>query len=363
MYSFTRVASLSALLLLGACSDYEFIPSDKTPGGGDGSDTPSDINEWGDSGIAEGMASVTGRVCDLTGDGYVVGATAHIAIDEDGDGAEDWRIEDVTDVGGYFTLEGVPLGNHTIVVEKGSFSTEIAVLLDEEIAYELSEEECLDSGDVNIAVITGAYDNIEHILDDMGLTYTLFRGMYNTEYQNLIGNPSRMAEFDIIFFNCGISDIWGSSGITNAIATNIRGYVEAGGSIYTADWSYFFFEKSFPSAITFVGNDSQEGSAYVGNQGDINGDVLDANMQAILGTNTAQLRYDLASWAVAESAASSSSVLIEGMARTMSGNVTKSPLAAKIHEGSGTALYTSFHNERQLTTDMAALLAEIILSL
>ncbi len=362
-----RSALLASLALLAACSDYDLsrlngksLPAEDTaglPDGDTGASHPPD----------EETGSVKGRVCDLTGEGYVVGAEAWIAIDDDGDGAEDRRISDTTDADGYFLLEGVPLGDHVIHVEKGSFSTEIPVSLTDPGLLELTDEECLSPDDVTVAVITGYYDSIETILRDLGVDYDAIDGKTSRDYIDFLTDLDRMKEYDIIFFNCGISDGWITSGSKGEIGSNIKDYVEGGGSIYTSDWAHYFFEVAFPDAIDYYGDDDRVDDARIGQSGRLTADVLDANMKAILGSDTADLNYDLDAWVIPVSAKSTVDVLIQGDAPINwwygGGTVTDAPLAVRFDKGSGTALYTTFHNESQNTIDMDALLEEIILSL
>ena len=275
---------------------------------------------------------------------------AFIDYDLDGDGQVDGSSADVTDADGWFTITDVPLGDHVITVQKGSFSTTIPIVLDtpdEEL--HLATEECLDPGSVVIAVVSGDYDHVEGLLTGLGLDYT---------------DPSLMSQYDIIFFNCGMDDGWSRGASYDAIATNIRQYVNQGGSIYTSDWAYNIFEATFQSAVDFYGNDDQIGSAYWGADGYLTATVVDPTFQDLLGSNQAQLNYDLASWAIAETVSSDAEVLLRGDAPLyLWGSVANSPLAVRFNSGSGTALYTSFHNEQQATVDMEAILEEIILSL
>ena len=361
-----RILRPSLLALAGAsclalgCSDYNINPTEKDEPDGEEAeddtpedDVPEDTNP-GETGILQG------RICDPSGDGWVVGAEVWISLDYNGDGVEDDRITGTTDADGYFTLSGVPMGAHTVYVEKGSFTASFEVVLDEPGTTTLAEEECLDASEVEIAVISGQYDSIQHILDEMGFEYDLYNGLSN-QYMDLLTDPALMAEYDIIFFNCGMSDSWQTK--KGEIASNVNDYVLNGGSIYSSDWAYYIFEASFPDAVDYYGDDNYAGSAYMGNMGEIQAEVLDANIQAIVGGTTARLNYDLGSWVVPTSAKSTVDVLVRGDAPLIWGSdQANAPLAVRFEKG-GTALYTTFHNEAQITVDMLAILQEVILSL
>lgn len=358
-----RAFALAALGLM-ACTDYEVSglneangrpgPEDSAdegdPGGGDPGGDDDEVGEFN--------SAVSGRVCDPSGE-WVAGARVYAPLDVDGDGAVERTVETTTDGDGRFLLEGLPAGTWTIHVEKGSFSTSFEVTVNGG-TFEMPDPECLDPGSIEIAVVTGAYDSIENILDHMGFEYDLIDGEWGMDYVSLLQDPARMATYDIIFLNCGVNDIWVLDKAN--IAANISAYVKAGGSIYTSDWAYFFTESAFPSAIDFVGDDKTSGAAYVGSAGKISATVLDETMQEVLGKATAQLNYDLDAWAVASGTGEGATVLLEGSAKTWSGSINNSPLAVQIKPG-GRMVYTSFHNERQLTEDMELLLREIILSL
>ncbi len=364
---------LVALGLLGAfaagcAQDYDIKKNtdgnpaneqDDENGEGTGENTGEGTTETG---------SVKGRVCDLTGDTWVVGAVAWVGIDTDADGEMDGRIEAVTDADGYFLLEGVPLGEQTIHIEKGSFSTTIEVTLTEPGVLELAEEECLSPEDVKIAVITGQYDSIQAFLNDMGVEYDTINGKTGTAYLDFLTDPAAMAEYDIIFFNCGISDGWISSH-KSEVGSNIKDYVVGGGSIYASDWAFYFYEAAFSDSVDFYGNDSDVNSARKGVSGDLKVDVIDESMKAILGGSTAELKYNLDVWAVPTSTKSDVNILVQGDPTVFADDwyittekLNNVPLAVRLDK-EGSAIYTSFHNEAQSTDDMELLLNEIILSL
>jgi len=358
------VAPTLVVLVLGTganCTDYSVRKTLPSNPYGEG-DTGRGSEDTADTGTDEADdAAVRGRVCDPSGDGWTVGATAWVELDLNGDGTPDQRVEDETDSEGYFLLSGLPLGPHRVRVEKGSFSTTIEVVLNEPGLTELTEEECLEAEDPRVAVVTGEYDHIGSILSQMGVDFDPYVGTYGTAYVEFLKDPEAMSEYDIIFFNCGINETWLPS--RDEIGVNIRAFVEGGGSVYASDWAYGFFEAAFPTAVDFYGDDEVWGEAAVGDVGRIEADVLDANMMAILGSNKADLTYDLGAWAVPVSVLSTVQVMVAGDARLYIGGVQQNaPLAVKLERG-GTAIYTSFHNEQQITLDMAALLEEIVLNL
>ena len=88
---------------------------------------------------------------------------------------------------------------------------------------------------------------------------------------------------------------------------------------------------------------------------------------AALGSDQASIYYDLGSWA-APDRVDHGTPLLRGTYTyyhpvTWNPVSEEGPLAARMGDGSGTVLYTSFHNEQQTTLDMDVLLQEIIFSL
>ena len=130
--------------------------------------------------------------------------------------------------------------------------------------------------------------------------------------------------------------------------------------------------------MDFYGDDSRldnpenlytlEDTPFVGLTGSVTADVLDSNIQGLLGSSEATIVYDLDAWVVPHHAGTGTSVLVEGdvfiyhMASMTTELLENVPLALRFENG-GSVIYTSFHNEQQLTADMEIALKEIILSL
>jgi len=365
MSRFTLI--MLSMLALG-CSEYDL----KSGAGEDDVTADEDLDSDGDSdeggpdvpGDFDG--SIRGRVCD-PGGGWVVGAYVYTTYDSTGDGEHDARAEDETDENGAFELTGLPTDTEYIVyVIKGSFEATFDVVVAGGVT-EIPEEECmLEPPD--IAVLSGDYDHIEDIIGGMGLEYTLYNGQLGaTEYLDFLLDPAAMAEFDIIFFNCGVSADW-MYGYREEVRMNIREFVNNGGSIYTSDWAYYFVEAAFPAKIEFYSEDTVYGSAQMGASGSVTATVLDPSMEVIIGSATADINFDLDMWVVMEGVDAGVDILLQADVPTWDtwggGMVYNSPIAVRFNIGAGRVLYTAFHNEHAATTlDMTDILEEIILSL
>ncbi len=357
-----------AMVMAFGCSEYDLKPGGSAEPEATDEDLDSDADaDAGDPGTpGEFDGGIRGRVCD-PGGGWVVGAYVYTTYDANGDGTHDARAEDETDANGAFELLGIPVDrDYTVYVIKGSFESTFTVTVAGGIT-EIPEAECmLEPPD--IAVISGEYDHIEDIIESMGLEYTVYNGQFgSSEYLDFLTDPLAMAEFDIIFLNCGISADWMYSH-REEVRINIRDFVNNGGSIYASDWAYYFVEVAFPVKIEFYGEDSLYGSAQVGAAGTVGATVLDPSMEIIIGSAVADINFDLDMWVVVEGVGAGTEVLLQGdvpiwgtWGSTMLPNA---PIATRFDIGEGRVIYTTFHNEHAATTlDMTDLLEEVILSL
>ena len=314
-----------------------------------------------------GAGSISGRICDPSGEGWIVGALVRVSVDYNNDGIEDILIQDYTDSEGRYTLEGVTVGQHHISVYKGSYSTAFEVDFPGG-HYEMQEETCLDPGSVKVAVVLGAFDNVGELLNDLDIPFDSYG---ENNYLNFLMSPDLLAEYDIIFFNCGMPTDWIAS--RGTVSSNLQDYVADGGSMYASDWAHGIVEAAFPYAIDFHGDDEVLGPEewgfdshpYVGASQNVLAEVLDPTMSGAIGNTHASLHYDLDSWVLPQAAGPGSSIMLQGSVYSFTDTVRlvdNAPLALRFSAG-GNVIYTSFHNEHQMTDDMEKALKEIILSL
>ena len=345
--------ALFTLLSVTACNDGELAKAPVQP-----EPTPE-----------PGMGHIEGRVCGPQGDVWLASANVFVIRPDDS------KNETTTDLDGYFTLTDVHAGTQTLYIEKGSFSTSVEVEVEDGQTTELPEPACVDAGSAHVAVVTGDWDNIEAILAGAGITdVTLYDGLNGTSPsdRDLLGNLDLMAEYDIIFLNCGQYE---SFFFTDpAYINNLRAYVDAGGSLYASDWAYDFVEVAFPESIDFDGDDNVRNAAATGDSGPLTGTVEDPALATALGDSSVSLNYDLPQWVVPASSAANARVLVRGTAPAtdysnpfspQSYTVSNAPLAIQFSFGSsgGSVIYTSFHNESQSTQDMDLILAYMVFEL
>lgn len=171
----------------------------------------------------------------------------------------------------------------------------------------------------NIAVVTGAFDEIENVLAKLGFgevdgeglleigseDFDIYKcgGGRDTDYEvedpdeatykpcsELFSSVDTMNDYDIIFINCGASESPESSSLIKALVesggtyyahsqshqltkalssdtiSNIQDYVDGGGRLYVTDWAYDYIEQSHPSFMKFEGD--PDSSSTAGDQDD-----------------------------------------------------------------------------------------------
>lgn len=340
---------LGALILLTGCSDYDLFDLDKeAPPGRE--PTPPVVDDDED---VTGGGDVTGVICATDADGPVVGAQVWVET-------TDQLYTTETDPEGVFLLEGLPVGEHTVTAEKGSFSTSFEIEIEDGELLELSVDECLD-GDIDIAVIQGEFDSIEHVLAEMAIEVDLYPSIDSADSVALLRDPNALAEYEILLINCDLALGW--TGHQSEITQNLADYVANGGSLYVSDWSFYVLETTFPEAVDFLGDDLDFWQPLAGPAGSITAEVVDEDLQAALGKSDASVVFDQSGWAVAQ-AVGSGHVLVQAELSVVDlwgvESTVVCPLVVRLDHGEGTVYYTAFHNEAQLTGDMLVILEQIL---
>jgi hypothetical protein len=194
----------------------------------------------------------------------------------------------------------------------------------------------------------GQWDAMEDILDQLKLPYTL----YPQDDTSIVDNYSTLSKYDILIINCGAGESLDSNTINN-----LKNWVLAGNSFMASDYAYDYFEKAFPNAVDFYGddnisNDAQSGGSARGIQGctaPLMCDIIDQNMVALMGVN--QVGISSICWATADSAAPDAVVHIEG---DVYNKQQKNPVIAsyKPTQTSGRIVFASFHLKDQNAANM-----------
>jgi len=250
------------------------------------SETPAEITI--DSTIKTGK--LTGKVMSQNGTKPIGGASV-FTFDEK------YKIYYTTsDANGNFTLEA-PAGNQTIHIQTGdgsNFRTQIAATVKNNENVNLNANQTKLNQVAKIAYVKGTYDKIEDIIQTLG---------YNaTEITNAdLANINTIAQYDIIFLNCGSRNYSVNQSLYPAIDANLAVFVANGGSIYASDWdvSYLVGGTDNTSNCSLAGGfvpDTKLCSKNTGTSGIVAATVNNAGLSTALGFNTVNIDFDLSSW-------------------------------------------------------------------
>lgn len=194
----------------------------------------------------------------------------------------------------------------------------------------------LDVSWFKAAVIHGSFDNVEKILERMGIPYDL--------YDSSALEDAQPYQHRMLFITCGSG--YGGSG--DKVSTALRGYVGSGGALYVSDLAMPYLKDAFPGAVNY------ESSAR-GDSGLRRSNVIDPGLQlALRGSPTLEINYDLGGW---QRISANQPLTTLPLLRDTD---TQEPAAVAFNYGIGLVQYTTFHNEAQNTEAVEAALQYII---
>ncbi len=248
-----------------------------------------------------------------------------------------------SDTGGNYTLAGVPTGTQTIVATKGLFvaTTNANVLQNQTVMAPPAQLQSVG----RLGYVVGSYDRIQDIIRDT-LGYPM---------EEIVADSLRfssvLARYVAIFLNCGMD----LSFLDSASAATLRTYVSGGGRLYVSDWAQEVVRGVFPTDVM--------GFRRIGDVQTIYGRVVNASLRAFIEKDSVEIRYDLGAWEILDSLSNRPIVLLRGDYSSTSGFQTNKALAIMIDEGSGRVVYTTFHNEANITTDAVKVLTYFVFTL
>ncbi|MBC8757670.1 carboxypeptidase regulatory-like domain-containing protein [Kordia sp. YSTF-M3] len=298
--------------------------------------------------------------------------------------------ETISGIDGSFTLTNLQAGTYELALQKGLFSSArtVEVAEDDDITLPNIPIEVFP----RIGVVTGSYDNIESVLYDIGLVNPFTQeplfdiiqgtgllrpsgnaghhghnhgndpGIFLPEnstnlqpnvaytFADLVASPTLLAQYDILFLNCGLNE-----GYTE-FNGNIFDYVNNGGILYATDWAFKYVEGITGNGQQYIDFLDEEKS---GQSVSTNATIFDPNLIAWLQVNfnitidnndTVLLDEFLPAWQVVDSANDATVISwFNGPVtyRDVAGTeITENKdLAFTFIVGNGGVFYSSFHTE------------------
>lgn len=343
--------------------------------------------------VAVNPGELSGRVCDDSGKTWLQDATVYTHV-KDGDRIIDTRVA-YTDRDGYWLIEDLPAErNYDVFIQYGSDrmwdQENYGVWLSDGQKLELDEPDCFDPLQIDVAIVSGSYDDFALVLQNMGFgNYVEVDGLDDDELTGFLTDLDVLLSYDIIFFDgghaeagifyeepedddagLGHGDGEGDTAETplhDEVQANLQAYVSAGGAIYASDWSYDIVEQTWPDRLDFVGDDSKPDAAQLGEYGLINAAVSDSSLASWLDTDYIQVEFDLPVWAPIESTTDSVSIHLAGNVSYRVGTSTYSlptaPLLVSFTSGEGKVVYSTFRVAKNASTEMLLVLQYMMYNL
>lgn len=320
--------------------------------------------------------SINGRVCDPSGRNWLADAVAYVNLTDDNGVIYD-TMESYSDEDGRWDLVDLP-GDRTyhLYVQSGD-----TMLYDEEIylasgdTYSLDEPDCFDPQNLNIAIVTGLYDDFDRVLQQLGFTnYTLVDGESTEAANAFFGDLDGMDAYDLIFLNGGFTEDGVLYNLTDATdpvpeenLVNLRSYVQAGGSVYASDWAYDAIERGWPDRLDWVGADETPNDAQTGNYDVVSAAVSDTSMAEYLGSSYVSIEYDLPVWPPIENTSTSVSVHLTGNVSYSDGlddyTLTSVPMLVSFNDVQGKVVFSTFRVIPNTGDDVLAILQYMLYDL
>jgi len=248
--------------------------------------------------------AIQGRVCDPTGRSWLPDALAYTNIVDD-----DGVIVDVkraySDRDGYWTLPDLEGDReYTVYVQwQNETVDEFTVNVPYGETVQLEEPDCFDPLELDVALVTGDYDDVNLVLEGMGFAnFTTVEGSSPDDLRAFLTDIEEMRQYDLIFFNGGHAEAGliypdaDGNDSSEAILANIRQYVTEGGAVYASDWAYDVIERGWPNAIDFQGDDAVPNAAQLGDYDVVDAAVRDQALATFLGADQIEVDYDLPVW-------------------------------------------------------------------
>ncbi len=320
--------------------------------------------------------NVNGRVCDPSGRNWLADATAYVNISDDAGQIYD-TITAYSDEDGRWNLAELPGDrDYHLYVQFGD-----EMLYEEEFylasgeTYSIPEPDCFDPENLNIAIVTGLYDDFDLVLQQLGFSnYTLVDGLSLEATQQFFADADGMASYDLIFLNGGFTEdgvVYNLTDATDPVPAqnveNLRAYVQAGGSVYASDWAYDAIEIAWPDHLDWVGADEIPNEAQTGNYDVFDAAVSDTSLAEYLGKNYVEIAYDLPVWPPIENTATSVSVHLTGNISYSDGlddyTLTSVPMLVSFNDVQGKVVFSTFRVIPNTGDDVLAILQYMLYDL
>ncbi len=357
-----------------------------------------------EAGICQ-TGDLIGVACAPNGQG--IGGAEVVALTTDCFG-EPREVRVIADARGRFRLANLAPGPTEVNVRLGSFFARYQAEVTANLARPVNgdnEKLCLAADATRLAVLTGDFDRIQSVLGGLGFEYDLYCGdrTNHRPARQLLADRALLGQYDILFVNCtsGI-DLGNTDADVQAAITNLRWFVEQGGSLYVSDLSADFVRRGWPGVVEFIASQSPpsdgedccvcadcppacvvdppvparvcegccpddnslpaecrgfSGTGGQGAGGEVQGTITSDFLARYLSAAQLSVNFNLGAWVQIASVRDDVEVLVA--------DPSGRPLMVLFEPtpGGGRVAYTSFHNHAQATASMRIILEALVFRL
>ena len=298
-----------------------------------------------------GEGAISGKVCNPETFQWLEGATVYTHVVDDTGELRDTR-KATSDADGNWLLEDLANGTYTVYIQYGSTTID---MFDVDVSNgsetEVPNEECAASADVEVAVITGDFDDFDTVLQSVGIGGAhAVDGQTGDEMLQFLDNPDEMARYGAIFFAGGhledgifYSSDGSDASTVDTVKQNLKDYVTNGGVVFASDWSYDVIEQIWPNAMDFSGGTDPD-AAQIGEPGLLACDIHSDDLQKSLGNDSIKMNLDLDAWPIVKDASDDAKVFLRADAPWRkgmeTGTETDAPMLVEFPFGDGKIVFT-----------------------
>jgi hypothetical protein len=268
------------------------------------------------------------------------------------------------------------------------------------LALTLGVAGCDDDVGLNVinfgatAIVTGDFDTVEQLIQEVSQETAIAADL--SIYDGYISGPhfeheidvaesfsgtvedllrsdpydGGLGGFDTVFFSDGMRgvNVREYNGVVaddhlvsdGTVVDNVRSQGELGRRLYFSDWTYDLMERAWPDLVDWVGDDTEIDDAQRGTAQVVAARIVDPSLAGAMGVpegSEIEVEFNYGVWAVAESVADNVNVLVEAdvvVDDPETGayvTLLDTPLVFSAAVGQGVVIFTSYHNEAQISEE------------
>lgn len=232
----------------------------------------------------------------------------------------------------------------------------------------------------SIAVVAGDFDSVQHSLDRLEVSYTVYEGFICCAAYDADLDPEdigltaeslftytdqegvqELNKHDAVFVNSGARGFGAEHYRTPSVEDDflvtdpeviqrVKDYVELSGrTLVVNDWSYDLIEAAWPDKVDWYGEDTELDAAQVGLSGRHTARVQTEALKQDLGTDTLSAEFNYTNWALVESVAEGvtvhavADVMYKGAGSENVAEATDVPVLISFEAGQGLVVFSSMH--------------------